>query len=75
MRRITEEQCYTLGSFLRTAQGKFEEFSRALREDPTSPAQNDLAKQFDRQAREAQQFAVLFESAEGAEVQIGPEEL
>jgi len=67
---ITEDQCMTISSFLGSAASKFDEIAKSMREQPQYAG---LAEQFDKQAREARQFSVMFINATGATLEI-PEE-
>lgn len=68
---ITEEQCYTISSFLQTAASKFDEIAKSMRE--VAPPLAGFAQQFDKQAHEARQFATMFMNSTKAELEI-PEE-
>jgi hypothetical protein len=61
LHKLTEEQCWSLASYLRTAAGKFAEFA----------AQDTvLSAQFEKQRLEANAMATLFENAESARVEV-----
>jgi hypothetical protein len=64
---LSSEQCYTIGSFLRTAAGVFETFTK-------QDVNARIVEQFARQQKEAEDLATLFENAGGATLEILEEE-
>ncbi len=67
---LTEEQCYTIASFLRTAASRFDEFYKMMHK---SPICIPMVEQFNKQEQEAKQFADLFERATAASLEVDSE--
>ena len=63
--KLTEDQCFTISSYLRTAAERFKEFSDACMQ---TPAQVQIANQFLKQRDEAMDLASKFTLALGAEL-------
>lgn len=58
---ISMEQAWSMGSYLRTAARRFDEFAKAVDD-------LRLQEQFRKQSREAHEFATILENAEFVEV-------
>jgi hypothetical protein len=70
VKSLSDEQCWSIASYLRTAASRFHEFAEASEHRPTQP----LKEQFEKQEKEANAFATLFENANFAKVDIGLED-
>jgi hypothetical protein len=73
MRKQTlTEDCWTIGSYLRSAANKFEEIEKGLRSDDR-PNIRGFAAQFAAQKEEANKFAAMFESAASVTIETKEE--
>lgn len=65
IKALSCEQCWSIGSYLRTAAGQFKTFREQMEQHPGNP---QLAEQFEKQRKEADALATLFENADSAKV-------
>jgi hypothetical protein len=61
-------ECWTIGSYLRSAAKKFEELAADCRKPDASPSYAGLASTFDQQKEDATKFAQLFEQADSVTI-------
>ncbi len=62
---IPSEKLWSLASYLRTASARFQEFADLANVPSANPR---LVEQFQKQRKEAEEFAAIFENAEFVEV-------
>lgn len=71
--KTLRDECWTIGSYLRSAASKFEEIERGLFQDDR-PNIRALALPFTKQKHDAALFATMFENAESVTIYTSDEE-